>query len=162
MLNFSALIGCHRSLTKGMFALAMISLLLFTVMFNIEVALRYFFNAPTNWSQDVIGIATLVVIFLGLPYVTMSNAHVTIDILVSNSKPGTAKILHFVARITTVLVLLYAAYIVGGEALKQFTRGTMTASSLPIPKWPLLAVMVLGLLSSAIHVATGSKKDGAA
>src|SRR5690606_26483485 len=118
----SPLIRCHLWLTKGMYALAIISLLLFTVMFNIAVALRYFFNAPTSWSQDVIGIATLVVIFLGLPYVTMKNSHVTIDILVTQLKPGAAKFLNLIARITTVAVLAYAAYLVGGEAMKQFTR----------------------------------------
>jgi len=154
----SPLIRCHLWLTKGMYALAIISLLLFTIMFNIEVALRYFFNAPTSWSQDVIGIATLVVVFLGLPYVTMKKSHVTIDILVTQLKPGAAKVFNVIARMTTVAVLAYAAYIVGGEAMKQFTRGTMTASSIPIPKWPLLSIMVVGLISSAIHVATGTLK----
>ena len=142
-----------------MFVLSMTSLLLFTIMFNIEVALRYFFNAPTTWSQDVIGIATLVVIFLGLPYVTMKRSHITIDFLVESLRPKASIFLGTIARIITVLVLLYSAYIVGGEAMKQFSRGTMTASSLPIPKWPLLAVMVVGLISSAIHVATTSTRE---
>lgn len=149
----------HQLLTRGMFVLSMTSLLLFTIMFNIEVALRYFFNAPTTWSQDVIGIATLVVIFLGLPYVTMKRSHITIDFLVESLKPQVSIFLGTVARIITVFVLLYSAYIVGGEAMKQFSRGTMTASSLPIPKWPLLAFMVVGLISSAIHVATTPTRE---
>jgi len=147
-----SLIELHRRVTLCGFWLAGASLVLFTAVFNLEVVRRYFLNAPSVWSQDVIGVCALAATFLAMPYVTMKQGHVRIDILVQKMSPGAARMVTAVSVVLALVVLLAVAWITGTEACKQFQRGTMTASSIAIPKWPLLAVMTWGFLSSGLHL----------
>ncbi|WP_163271836.1 TRAP transporter small permease [Chelativorans alearense] len=146
------LIRAHRNVTVVAFAVAGAALVLFTAVFNIEVARRYFLNAPSTWSQDVIAVCALAVIFLAMPYVTMKQGHVRIDILLRKMGPAGEKAVTSVSLVLAVIILGAVAWITGIEAHKQFLRGTQTASSIAIPKWPLLALMAWGFLSSALHV----------
>lgn len=145
------LVQIHRKITILSFVLACAALVLFTAVFNMEVARRYFFNAPSIWAQDVISIAALAVTFLTLPYITMTDRHVKIDILIRRLRPDRQRQLVRFGLILVTLLLFTIACITCLEALKQWSRGTQTASSIAIPKWPLLAIMTWGFLSSAIH-----------
>lgn len=146
------LVRAHRMVTIAAFAIAGCALVLFTAMFNMEVARRYFLNAPSTWSQDVIAACALAVTFLAMPYVTMKQGHVSIDILVRKMRPAGVRAITAVTLVLAFIILATVAWITGIEAHKQFLRGTQTASSIAIPKWPLLALMTWGFLSSALHV----------
>jgi TRAP-type C4-dicarboxylate transport system permease small subunit len=146
----------HQAVTTASFALACAALVLFTAVFNMEVARRYFFNAPSSWSQDVISVAALCVTFLALPYITMKRKHVSIDIMMQKLGPAGRRRMITAVMIVAALLLFAITWITGQEAFKQWMRGTQTASSIAIPKWPFLAIMTWGFLSAGIHALVGA------
>ncbi len=141
----------HDATSRVLFALAGAALLLAVSLYVYEVAARYFFNAPTTWSGELVQYALAVLIFAALPDVTRRAAHVAIDI-VPEALPDAmrlrlARANNLIGAVATAL----AAWIVAGEAVRQFSRGLMTNAAHPIPRWWITAVIAIGLVSAAVH-----------
>src|SRR3546814_308512 len=89
-----------------------------------EVVARYFFNAPTDWGQDVAGWIQVAYVFLGAGWVLQTGHFVRVDILYMNFPP---KIKAWIdLTITTVLFACFGAVLFwhGGElALRSYEIG---------------------------------------
>ena len=141
----------HDATSRWLFALAGGALGAVVLLYVLEVVMRYGFGAPTTWSGEAVQYALAVLIFFALPDVTRRHAHVAIDIL-PDILPPAAKL--WLGRITTLVAFLAcgaAAWIVAGEALRQFDRGVMTNAANPIPRYPITAAIALGFGSTALH-----------
>lgn len=142
----------HAAVSKVSFFAAGAALVIFALAFNLEVAKRYFLNNPSTWSQDVISLAALGVTFLALPYVTLLQKHVTIDIAVELLGITWRRRLQKFQVVASLTVLLLIAVITLLETIKAYGLGVGTESAIAIPKWPVLAVMTWGFFSAAIHL----------
>lgn len=141
----------HDASSRWLFGLAGAALLLAVALYAFEVVARYLFDAPTTWSGEAVQYALAILIFCALPDVTRRAAHIAIDI-VPESLPDAARMT--LARVNACIASLAtgtAAWIVTGEALRQFDRGLMTNAAHPIPRWWITALIALGLGSAALH-----------
>lgn len=136
---------------KLLYWLGWLSLALFTVLFNYEVFNRYLFNKPAYWAQDIISILVCSLVFFSLPYVTRHNKHLVIDVFIDLLPKKIKNIFSFFSGFLVVLVFALVGYFAGLEAYKQFIRGTLTASALAIPKWPIVAGISFSFLSSCLY-----------
>ncbi|WP_300063964.1 TRAP transporter small permease [uncultured Roseobacter sp.] len=145
------LAALHDASSRWLFAIAGVALCIAVSLYVLEVMLRYGLGAPTTWSNEVVQYALAVMIFCALPDVTRRNAHVTIDILPDALPRSVAIWLDAITTLLAAMACAIAAWIVAGEALRQFDRGLMTNAANPIPRWWITAVISIGLGSAALH-----------
>jgi TRAP-type C4-dicarboxylate transport system permease small subunit len=142
----------HDRITLMSFVLAGLALVIFTSVMAWEVAMRYFFNAPTVWAQDVIAISLCASVFFALPSITKVRSHTVITIVTDAlSRPWQRRI-RMISLVVSVIVLFSVSWLALNETIRQFTFGIQTASSVPIPKWPILTIITYGLLSSMLYL----------
>ena len=134
----------------ALFALAGAATVAMAGLYLWEVVARYALGAPTIWTSDAVGYALSVAVFAALPEVTRRRAHVAVDI-VPAALPGRGRVA--LTRATDAAAGLAAGaagWIAAGEAWRQLERGVMTNAALPVPRWPITAVIALGLLLAAL------------
>jgi C4-dicarboxylate transporter DctQ subunit len=137
------------ALTKGLFALACIALVTMWAGYMAEVVLRYLFNAPTRWSSDAVSYALAACVALSLPAVTRDGAHVAITSLIDRLPQGLQGRCQRLLAVVSALVCLSAGVLIAVQAGAQWRDGIETVAALPIPKWWLSGLVVLGLGGAA-------------
>ena len=129
----------------------MAALALAVVLYVLEVVARYLFASPTTWSGEAVQYALAVIVFGALPDITRRRAHIAIEMVPDLLPPGPAL---WLGRFNTALGAAAcgaAAWIVGREAARQLAQGLMTNAAHPIPRWPITALIALGLALAALH-----------
>lgn len=142
----------HDLSSRALFGVAGAVLVACAGLYVLEVVLRYFLNAPTTWSGELVEYGLLTIIFLSLPEVTRTKFHITMDLVSQSLPPRLAAVLGTVNPVAAGLVCLVASYFIGNEALRQFHRNVLTNAANPIPRWWLTAIICLGLFSAAVHL----------
>jgi C4-dicarboxylate transporter, DctQ subunit len=139
------------TLTRALFVLACVALVLMLGAYVIEVALRYLFNAPTRWSSDVVSYAMLVSVVFALPAVTRDGGHVAITSLVERLAPARRALAFRALAWVSAAVCAAAVALLGQQAYLQWQGGIDTVAAIAIPKWWLSAAVALGLAGAAAH-----------
>lgn len=137
-------------LSRASFVVAGAAIFAIVGLYVMEIALRYFLNAPTVWSLEVIGFLLCVSIFSAIPEITRRRGHVAIDFLISYAGEPLRRIIGVLIPLLSAVVTLLAALIVLDQSVTQLTRGVMTNAAYPIPKGLLTAVVAYGLGLSGI------------
>lgn len=133
------------SVVSGM---ALAAILLLTLK---EVAMRYFFNAPTTWANDVNQWFFALAVMLVIPEIARTNGHVAITALVDRLPHRKKDIACRMIAILSFVLCLAAAYISGMETLRQYSSGIATMWVNPIPKWWISSVIPFGFFLSALQ-----------
>lgn len=123
----------------------------------VDVVFRYALNAPFSWSHDLTTQYLLVgLFFLALPYVTGRGAHMSLDFAVRNLRTP----------------LLRNGFILAGDGLgaalgigiawgnwdplvSAWVNHEVLPGSLPLPTWPMHAIVILGCVVLALRLACG-------
>lgn len=124
---------------------APISLVL-TGLVLMEVFARYFFNAPTTWSNEVDQYLLCALVMFGGGYTLRKNAHTRVDIIyIRFTDRGMAKIEVLTAILAIIFTLPMIQY--GGKlALEALISGQTSVSAAQLPLWPSMATVPLGAL----------------
>ncbi len=141
----------HDVLTQVSFQLAIACLGIIAVVYCYEVVLRYAFNAPTTWANPLVSYLLCALIFLALPEMTRTSAHISINLMIDAVSPPVANALNQIIRVTGVFACLLGAWITGGETGAQFTGDIWTISYFPIPKWLVSIFIPYGFVSAGIY-----------
>lgn len=108
--------------------MAITSFLLFTVTF-LQVVSRFIFKTPLAWSQDVIRLCFVYLVFWGAAYCIKEKAHLNVDVFLTSLKPKMRKTVEIIIN---VVLLLFFAFIIyfGFQFMK--TGSTQNAPYIPI------------------------------
>jgi TRAP-type C4-dicarboxylate transport system permease small subunit len=128
--------------------LALASMLLLIIN---EVAMRYFFNAPTTWSSDVNQWLFALATMLALPEITRVKGNVAITILLERMSRDKKAIVEKTLALVSFVACMVAFYISGSETMRQFSSGIMTTWVNPIPKWWISMVIPFGFFLSGVQ-----------
>jgi TRAP-type C4-dicarboxylate transport system permease small subunit len=129
-----------------------IALLLITSSYVFEVIMRYFLDAPTSWSSDVIQWFFAAMIMLALPEVTRTNSHIVISFFLEKMKPRSRLNLGRVLASVGFAMCMLTAWICLQETLRQYDRSIETLWSHPIPKWWISAFIPFGFGLSGLQM----------
>ena len=134
--------------------LAMAQTVALIAVMLLEVVLRYGFNAPTLWANDITYMTNGTLFLFGSAWTLRKNAHVRIDFL-STRLPARAQ--HAINLLFYVLLFLPLLWYVGGsmvhKAHRAWTKGELETMSAWEPLlWPFYAGIALGLLGLAAQV----------
>lgn len=141
----------HDRITSIGFALAALALAAIVVSFCFEVVARYFFSAPTEWASPLVSYALVAMIFLAMPELTRSAAHIAINILLDRARGSTGRALHFLIRLLAAAACLLAAWFTGTETLSQYSMGVWTSPPFAVPKWVVSMFVPYGMLSAGLY-----------
>ncbi len=131
--------------------LAQFCLFVIVFSYSYETVSRYFFAAPTWWSNEIVAYALCIGTFLALPYVTREGGNIAITFL-TDALPLRAKA-HFNIAIMLVsgIVCLIVAWICLKTSIHQLVRDEMMMRVKPIPKVWISVWIPLGFGSAGLH-----------
>ncbi|EXJ13367.1 TRAP transporter small permease [Imhoffiella purpurea] len=148
-LSVRSLADLGTALLGGACALTMLAMIVLTV---VDVVGRYLFAAPLPGAGELIELMLVGVIFLGLPLVSLSDGHVTVDLLTERMPDWTRAPLLALAQLVNALVLGVIGWrlLVMGGTLAGYGQ---TSLYLRLPIAPFAdAAAVLCWLASAVLV----------
>ena len=138
--------------------LAGLAVLAIVMLITYDVAMRYLFEQPQLFVDEVASFLELFVIFGGLAYTFRSGGHVRVDLL-TGRLPGRARARLRVAGLVLGLVFLgIVIWTTAQSALTAYRYGRVSAVML-YPLWAPMALIPLGLalLAAVMLLALGAQ-----
>jgi TRAP-type C4-dicarboxylate transport system permease small subunit len=130
-----------------------ISVLCMAILLCYDVAMRYFFNAPTSWAIEIARYLMLATVFLPLAYVQQMRQHIKVELFMSHLPVRVRNIIStIVVPVLTLIVNGVLLWQVGKLAWKHLTRGTVSATILRLPLFPFSMILVVAFFAAVIVV----------
>ena len=118
-------------------------------LYCMEVVFRYFLNAPTRWSLELITYLMLMVTFLAIPHAVRGGMHIAVTLL-ADLYPRQARRILSIMNAIGVVLCGFIAYISLLENIAQYQGSIETIGNIPIPKWWLSVFITYGFANSAL------------
>ena len=147
----AALVKQLDILTRVSLYLSGVALFLMLGCYLFEVVMRYFLNAPTSWSNDVIQLLFAAMILLAGPEVTRLNGHIVISFFLEKMTPGSRQKLGMGIALAGWIMCFLTAYICFQESLRQYQNNIETMWTTPIPKWWISGFIPYGFMLSGLQ-----------
>lgn len=141
----------HDRITSAGFALSQICLFVIVFAYAYETVSRYFFAAPTWWSNEVVSYALCIGTFLAIPEITRRQGHITITFLIERLSPRATAQANFLIGIASGATCLLVAWICLRANIQHFANSEMLVRVKPIPKILLSVWLTYGFLSTGIY-----------
>lgn len=109
---------------------------------TIDVLLRYFFNAPLQWSRDANGLLLLVALFSALPAAWDRGHHIRMEILYLRLT-GRWRILADVLSALAAIVLFGLMTVQAVAFARYMAFVGETGEDLAVPLWPAMAFIAV-------------------
>lgn len=148
---WAPILRAHDLLTRAGFQLAACCLVAIVVSYVTEVVLRYGFDAPTTWAGSAVSYLLCATIFLVLPELTRTRAHIFISVLPDALSQANATRLVRAGYLAGCVACLCAAWFCADATLKQYAAGIETLNEWRVPKWTVSLFIPWGLASSGLY-----------
>ena len=151
-------------LNKCLNGLAGLSLIVMTVLTTYQVITRYVFNAPSTWSEELVGYMFGWATMFGAAICTGERGHMNIPIVVDMLKEGPKKVLlifgEVVALLFSAIILVYGGFTVSSLAMGQQTSSLGVAVGLFYWVMPICGVLMV--IYSAMNIVAIAKGESEA
>jgi TRAP-type C4-dicarboxylate transport system permease small subunit len=137
-------------LSWGAALLSGISTLVIAIFISADVLLRYFFNSPLLFVDEVASFLLVLVIFGGLGYTFLGGGHVRVDLITTHLRPALRAWLRAGGLVVGIAFILLVSWTTLQSALTAFRYGRVSTVML-YPLWaPMLLIPAGLLLMSAV------------
>lgn len=138
----------------GMFEYVLLASLMaiLTVILTSQVILRYFFNSPLFWAEEVAVQILISASFIGTSYLIYTGRLVRVDFLILMSKGVVRRWAERLLNLTGLLTLLALCYFATDWILRPEVR-TDVSPTTQLPRWYNYAVLVVAFYTMAFHMA---------
>lgn len=141
---------CQR-LNKLIKIIAEVILIVMVVTIFSQVIMRYFFENPLMWSEELSRYLYAWFCFFGVSIATFDKSHLKVTFFVEKL----SKIIQYYLELfSMVLMILFFIAVSWSAVLLPKVQGNMMAYSLGIPFWMLSISMVPGFFVSSIYTIT--------
>ena len=117
-----------------------------------SVIMRYFFNAPILGSNEIIQLASVALVMLGMPGAAQKSMHIRVDVFDQRIGAVGRLVGAVLTRILSVYLLGILAWRAWGKLLDAAEFGDAT-NMLRIPLWPFCGLLILGSVLYALVLA---------
>ena len=127
--------------------------LLFAIMVGtgLDVGARYLLNSPIGWMTEFVQHSLLLMLFLGIGWLTRERGHVAIEIFLDAAPKRFRRGMRIVAFLISGSISGFVGWWAAVAALDSYTRDVLTEGIYPIPRYWLISVISVGLLLTAIE-----------
>lgn len=129
---------------SGLAGISVLATLVLTAVVTFSVAARYFFNAPQIWTDELATYCLAVIVFCGLGYSLIKDAHIRTDMIVerlSERSRWYCDLLAHVLGTALASVLLLGSVSAVANFIK---RNTHSSDGMQIPLAVPASVMIVG------------------
>ena len=115
---------------------------LMVLIITLNVVMRYFFNAPLSWGEEMDGLLLFLVLFLSLTYTWDQKRHIRMEIVYVRLKGRMRSIADLAAGITGIIFF----GLLGIQSIRDVTymiKTHETGEELGVPLWPFRIIMAL-------------------
>ena len=142
-------------------AIAIAALIAVTALIMVQIGAREIFNAGLSWADELARYAGLIVIFMGVPALSVRDEHVKVDMFL-NMMPASPRRVFAISN--DVLMVLFCAMFVyaGWLFLQRAARFSTPALGMPNLIWymPAIVGMLLMLLVAVDRAAAAFASRG--
>ena len=135
-------------------ALAALTVMLLVVLMLYDVLLRYAFNAPTSWGNDLNAFLMGGSFVLSIAYAMATDSHVRVDLLYTEATKPRIRVVDLIGL--TLIILPAVAWItwgLWGHLMEGVRTGERTGSGGWNPVvWPFRAVMFFGFAIFTLQI----------
>ena len=126
------------------------------VLVNANVIMRYFFNNPIHWAEEVVTSLFVWTVFIGSAYAYRKHSHLGVDILVNILPPKVKKVVKAVMSVVELLVLIMLTVISSQYVYHLIFNRTgklkiVMTDPLRVPKWWTGIAVPIGFGLSVIY-----------
>ena len=126
------------------------------VLVNANVIMRYFFNNPIKWSEEVVTSLFVWTVFIGSAYAYRNHSHLGVDIVVNFMPDRMKKVVSVIMAILELLVLLMLTIISAQYVYHLIFSRTgafkpALTDMLRVPKWWTGIAVPIGFGLSTFH-----------
>ena len=141
-------------IAKGAALVGGVVTLLITLLISFDVLMRYFFDAPQLFVDELASYLQIFIIFGGLAYTFVSGGHVRVDLLTNSLSPVRRARLRVVTLAISCALILIVTWVTLQTTLTAFDYGRLSAVML-YPLWlPMMFIPLgLGFFAIAISIA---------
>jgi len=122
-------------------------LMLFALMLVVvaDVSLRYLFNAPLQWSYEVISSYLMPgLFFMAVSHTLKANAHVAVDILHNYVRRTTRYVFEAVCTVVALPVFALCTWVSAQHTWNDWQSAATSTSGLAVPTWTISLMLPLG------------------
>lgn len=124
-----------------------ISIILIAIIMFYDVVLRYFFDSPTYWADELSEYMIVWAVFISMAWVLKTNRHIRVELLFNRLSKGgkqTATVICILSSLFFFVLFIYASL---KMALQSFSLGRTSISPLQMPMViPHLSLVLGGIL----------------
>ena len=144
----------RNTLNKVLNLLAGLSMTVMVVLTTYQVIVRYIFNSPSTWSEELVGYLFGWSTMLGATIVSGERGHMNIPVLVDRFNPTMRKAFHIFAE---VIAFIFSATILvfGGFQVSQLAMGQQTSSIILVYS----VLNIIGIANGSICLDTPEDAD---
>jgi len=133
----------HR-VSRGVALLGGMVVLVITLLISYDVGMRYLFDDPQLFVDELAGFLQVFVIFSGLAYAFTKGTHVRVDLLTAQLRPARRAGLRLASLLAGVLVILIVTWVTATSAFTAYDYGRVSTVE-QYPLWLPMAMIPLGL-----------------
>lgn len=122
------------------------------VVVCIDLALRYFFNAPLLWGTEVTEIFLLYITFLGTAWVFKEDGHVVVDVFTGQAKGRRRKVLMVISYLLIAIVSAVLIYYGFYATYDHHRRGVFNPTILETPIALIIMIIPIGSVPLFLEV----------
>lgn len=137
-------------LGKVEYGLLIVLTVLLTLILATQVVLRYFFNSPLFWAEEVSVQILISATFIGVSYLLFSNKLVRVDFILENLKASCRLWLEKLLQLVSLLTLLVLCYYATDWILRPEIKADVSPTT-QLPRWYNYAVLVVSFYCMAWH-----------
>ena len=142
-----------------------ISLAAMTILTTYQVITRYVFNAPSTWSEELVGYLFAWSTMFGAAAITGERGHMNIPVIVDLFPTGVRKVFHvfgeIVALLFSAIILVYGGFTVSSLAMGQQTS-SLWGLAVGTFYWVMPICGVLMVIYSAMNIVAIMKGESEA
>jgi TRAP-type C4-dicarboxylate transport system permease small subunit len=155
---FESLEKAVMGTNKVFVSIASLMMAALVVIVCVDLALRYFFNAPLLWGTEVTEILLLYMTFLGAGWVFKEDSHVVIDVFVGKATGSRKKILTLFSYLLIGIVSAVLIYYGFVATYDHYKRGVFNPTVIETPIALIIAIIPIGSISLLLEVLVKSWK----
>ena len=129
--------------------LAGFATLAIVLLITYDVTMRYFFNDPQVFVDEMASFLEVLVIFGGVAYTFRAGGHVRVDLITSHLHPARRAALRVLTLLLGVVFLSIVMWVTAQSAITAYQYGRVSAVML-YPLWLPMAVIPAGLALMAV------------
>jgi TRAP-type C4-dicarboxylate transport system permease small subunit len=115
---------------------------LMVVLITLNVVMRYLFNAPFIWGEEINGLLLFLLLFLSLTYAWDKQKHIRMEIVYVALPPRLRSVADVLAGLTGIVFFGLLA-LQGLRDIPYMHRTSESSEELAVPLWPFRALMVV-------------------